>query len=100
MSQNQKSTIEETAQLLCVSITNEREKKISQSFEELLTYFKVMNSVSTSDESAGSAESAHDGAHGNGVLRDDVAKSYENTQALIERSEEHEAEYIVIPNIL
>ncbi len=101
MSKENTRTIKETTQLLYVSVSPERQKIIGASFERLLEYFAVMKSVSVDEEVSSKNEDAEDNAmHAAGVLRDGVAKSYENTQELIERSEEHEAQYIVIPNVL
>ncbi len=94
------SIIEETAQLLYVSITREKEEEIARSFEELLQYFKVMDLVSTDSQTTCSTDIDTDTNQSIGVLRDDVARFFTDTQSLINRSEEHEEEYIVIPNIL
>lgn len=96
--------LEITAELMNISISGEQEEKILQSFDKLLDYFTVMNSISTEQEPAQGAHdekaAAGDDEIARGALRDAAPIPFENPAALIVRSEEHEDNYVLIPNVL
>lgn len=85
--------VRETAMLLNIDIDDDEMETITKSFVKLIDYFSVLDKVEIDEESQ---------VHGDEVcrFREGEAELREHTEDLIERSEEHEDNYVLIPNIL
>ncbi len=90
---NIKEEIYQTADLLAIAITDEEAEKLTQSFSQLMEYFSVLQDTPISDGITQSVVNK-------GVLRNASVCQYDNPHELVERSEEHEDNFFIIPSVL
>ncbi len=90
------SDIEETATLLQMSLDDTERKSLSHSLGQLIDYFEVMQTELSQEEGMDVVEETPPQGQG----RADSALIQDTTETLIERSEEHESNFVVIPNVL
>ena len=89
-----KKDVLETATLLNIAIDETEVEVITKSFIALINYFNILDTVELD---------INDEDMGDDILRfrdGHTAMDREETTLLIENSEEHEDNYILIPNIL
>lgn len=90
------SDIEETATLLQMSLDDTERKSLSHSLGQLIDYFEVMQTELSQEEGMDVVEETPPQGQG----RADSVLIQDTTETLIERSEEHESNFVVIPNVL
>lgn len=93
-----KNEVHGAAHLICLNLDIGRENKVIESFEELLEYFSIMDAFSQE-------EHLNDDILSTEIKNDSLLHAiplipYSHTEELVERSEENEDNYILIPNIL
>lgn len=88
-----KKNVQETADLLNIHIRDDEIDALTKSFVNLIDYFSVLDKAVLDIV----AEEYRDNIF---RVRDGEVDSYPNPEKLIARSEEHEDNYVVIPNIL
>lgn len=88
-----KKNVQETADLLNIHIRDDEIDALTKSFVNLIDYFSVLDKAVLDIV----AEEYRDNIF---RVREGEVDSYPNPEKLIARSEEHEDNYVVIPNIL
>ena len=88
-------TVEETAALLNITLESHEIDELTERFRTLIDYFSVLDSIKLDIEDE---TLSVDNNIAN--MRDGTVHSFDNTHDLIECSEEHEDNYVLVPNLL
>lgn len=83
----------QTASLLNIDLHENEIELLTQSFTRLIEYFAVLDKASQNIEEEHYSDSIP-------RTRSDEAESCDNPEGLIARSEEHEDNFVLIPNVL
>ena len=97
-----KQNIYSTASLLNISISEQEADILQNSLTQIIEYFAIMEKALTSVQNIDTSITDDITATAQTLVqyRNDEAQPYPDPKSLIEKSEEHEENFIVIPNIL
>lgn len=88
-----KEIVRTTAELVNIELDDHEVEILQEKFSLYLDYYSVLDKVEDITDTATSADTIVRGREGD-------THSYNNPHTLIEKSEEHEDGYVLIPNVL
>ncbi len=94
-----KQDVHNTASLLNISISEQEAETLQASLATLVEYFQVMEKALETDQAPTTTTHAPI-EESIAQYRDDQAYPYPHPESLIEKSEEHEENFVIVPNIL